>query len=120
MKDLRALAEAMPEQFRDCGWNWWGYVKGPTYLATDHHGRLYIMGFRRQGMNGAQPTFAHWPDGEESSRIVDGQDLAVREVPYRDDITGFDNPFARWIAAASPQAVLALYDEIDRLKEGLQ
>jgi hypothetical protein len=118
--DLRTLAEAMPEQFRDCDWRWQGYVKGPLYLATAEHGRLYIMGFKRQGMDGAQPMFAHTPEGAKYHRMELGSKLAVREVDYRDDITGFDNPFATWMAAASPQAVLALYDEIDRLKEGLR
>lgn len=38
---------------------------------------------------------------------------AVREVPYRTDVASVDHPDAQYIAAVSPDVVLALLDEIE-------
>ncbi len=104
-------------------WAWFGNRSGGVYLATPDRGRRYIMGFRRYGMNGAQPTFCvgsvmkpaaelvQFAVGDESVRgfkNADG-DASV----YRYDISGIDHPDARLIAAApdlleSGQDVLAL------------
>lgn len=105
---LRELAEAIPESYRDSPWHWFGQ-KGYVYeLATDRHGRLFIMGFERMGMRGAQPSFAHLLPGDEHHLMTKATELAQLEQPYRGDIVGFDNPFARWIAAANPHDVLEL------------
>lgn len=89
-------------------------------LSTVHHGRLFVMGFERQGMSGAQPQFpvAREPrdDGWVSHVMTKADEIAVTEVDYRNDIDYIDNPFATWIAAASPQAVLALYERIAALE----
>ena len=72
------------------------------------------MLFERMGMNGAQPAFAHRPPGSKYHLMTKATELAQLEAPYRDDITGFDNPFARWIAAANPMAVGEILDAYER------
>lgn len=40
-------------------WRWFGNVKTRTiHLATEQFGRLYVLGFKRWGLQGAQPVFA--------------------------------------------------------------
>lgn len=110
---LRGLLAEVPEEYRG-PWMWSGYVKGPIMLSTVNHGRMYVMGFTRQGMGGAQPLFPVYEDQWPVMRKASG--LAVREVEYRDDIVAIDNFAARWIAACSPATVAALLAEIDRLR----
>lgn len=90
-------------------WAWMGNRHG-LYLATTHSGRRYVMGFRRMGFNGAQPSF------RDGNRIVPAADLVLFEVGdrgvrgfeqgkadesvYRYDVIGIDNADARLIAAA--------------------
>lgn len=90
-------------------WAWFGGETG-FYLATERSGRRYVMGFRRRGMNGAQPTF------QSNSIMVPAEDLATFQVGdrsvrgfkqarsdssvYRYDVSGIDHPDARLIAAA--------------------
>jgi len=95
-------------------WHWSGYKNarlstGP-YLATwiPGYGRTTVMDCVRLGMKGAQPRF------NVDFIMQKGVDLAVREVPYRDDIVDIDHPDARFIAAA-PQIVADLLDHIDAL-----
>jgi hypothetical protein len=38
-------------------WAWYDDGPGSPYLATVKHGRTYVMGFARKGMNQAQPVF---------------------------------------------------------------
>ena len=53
--------------------------------------------------------------------MVKAREVAVQEVDYRSDIiVDIDNPVARWLAAASPNRVLALLDERDRLQDALR
>src|SRR5690606_27785976 len=41
-------------------WGWFGNTDvKDLYLATKQWGRHYVMGFRRWGMQSAQPEFAH-------------------------------------------------------------
>lgn len=89
LQALQAAATPAP-------WRWAGSVKRPM-LTTVHHGLTYVMGFVRSGMHGAQPTFqkyetiGRWGSGH----MVPTSELAVREVPYRDDIVDIDHPDAR-------------------------
>jgi len=100
-------------------WGWFGDQHG-VYLATQHSGRRYVMGFRRFGMNGAQPTFqidrmgmvpaSELVEFDVGDRAVRGVKAALAAVSvYRYDVTAIDHPDARLIAAAP--------DILDALKE---
>jgi hypothetical protein len=88
-------------------WGWFGSTRNGNsiYLATVHGGRRFVMGFKRKGMSGAEPTF------QINKRMVPASDLAVYEVcpeatsasderVYRHDIIGLRSADARLIAAA--------------------
>jgi len=47
-----------------------------------------------------------------------GVELAVREVPYRDDIVAIDHPIARFMAAADPTTVLGLLNDSEEVEMG--
>lgn len=91
-------------------WAWFGNRSGGVYLATPDRGRRYIMGFRRYGMNGAQPTFAIGGIMQPASELVafavgDGTARGFKEADkdpsvYRYDVREIDHPDARLIAAA--------------------
>lgn len=98
-------------------WGWFGTDHG-VYLATKHSGRRFVMGFRRLGMNGAQPTFQIEKKGmvpasdlvqfEVGSKAVRGFAEAKKDgTVYRYDVTAIDHPDARLIAAA-PELLDAL------------
>lgn len=118
LDELRALAEAVPVRGP---WRWWGRVKrrqGPPtainlvgYRPDSGIGGIHLaVGFRRCGMQGAQPTF------NQDGLMVPADEVPVHEVDYRDDIVALDDPTARWIAAADPDTVLALIDELEELR----
>lgn len=123
--ELRRLAEALPTG----PWGWFG-GESSMYLATKHSGRLYLMAFARRGMNGAQPVFrtghtitpaAELAQFEVGDRSVVGFKAARKDGSvYRYDIRGFDNDVARWMAACSPDVVLALLDDRYRLRKALE
>ena len=114
---LRALAEAATPG----PWQWYGWRGQHIQLSTVGRGVATVMGFARYGMQGAQPVFfERTADDRECSMITGryrkGDDLIVQEVEYRGTIDHLDNADAKWIAAASPDVVLALLDRIDRLE----
>lgn len=139
MNDEELQAIRAREQVATPGpWGWFGNVDtAHLYLATRRWGRHFVMGFRRLGMQGAQPEFV---TGRRWRRNLDGSvdfgavgsgiepaarlaryavapDATKRTDPsvYRGDITGFHNPDAEFIAHAR-QDVADLLDEVDRLR----
>lgn len=98
-------------------WCWFGNRSGGLYLATTHSGRKYVMGFRRYGMNGAQPVFRSADRMVPASELVefevgDGTARGFKQADkdgsvYRFDVSGIDNADARLIAA-SPDLLNAL------------
>lgn len=119
LAELRALAEAVPVRGP---WRWWGRVKRHPGPPTDINlvgrcpdsgigGFHMAVGFRRCGMQGAQPTF------NRDGIMVRADQVPVYEVTYRDDIVALDDPTARWLVAVDPDTVLMLLDEIDMLRE---
>jgi hypothetical protein len=122
-KEIQAALDAIPAP----PWHWIGDTKhqGPM-LATKHSGWIYVMGFKRLGMRGAQPAFpVRGEDGyllitpcreiEERSAVA-AKDAAIPRAPYDPDtIRGIDNPVARWLEH-SAQYAKELLDEVDRLK----
>lgn len=107
--------DAAPQKHTPGPWGWFGNIKhGGPYLATQHSGRQWVMGFRRLGMSHAQPVF------QRDGLLVDGKELAIFEVcrdatsadderVYRHDIVGFRSADAHLIAAA-PDLYEALAD----------
>ena len=107
-------------------WGWFGDHHG-IYLATKHSGRRYVMGFKRKGLNGAEPTF------QVNQRMVPASDLVEFEVGegvargfaqgkkdgsvYRYDVRGIDCADARLIAAA-PDLLAALKAVLAEYREG--
>jgi hypothetical protein len=90
------------------GWAWFG-GRDDLYLATNHGGRRYVMGFKRKGMRSAQPTFqiggimhgaiddlTEYAVGDGAAR---GQAEADKDPSvYRMDVKSVDHPDARRIA----------------------
>jgi hypothetical protein len=109
-------------------WSWFGNAKNnEVYLATTHSGRRYVMGFRRWGMRGVQPSFQPAKRGlvpaenlftfEVGNRHVRGVAQAREdETVYRLDINGIDCADARLIAAA-PDLVKPAPDAADLLEQ---
>ncbi|MBF0399943.1 MAG: hypothetical protein HQL90_04175 [Magnetococcales bacterium] len=103
----------MTQQHTPGPWAWFGdpSVRRPQYyLATVNGGRRIVMGFERAGFNGAQPTFnvrgiitpaadlCLFAVGQDG--VVGYRDARENKSVYRYDITCFDHPDARLIAAA--------------------
>jgi hypothetical protein len=102
-------------------WRWFGQRKTGMYLAWTRGGRRIVMDFVRQGMRGAQPQFQVYTEREGepwewSGLMTPASELAVLEVPYRDDIVEIDHPDARLIAWSPDMAVL-LADCLDFFDE---
>jgi hypothetical protein len=106
------------------------WMGGPhnIYFATTHSGRIFIMGFKRMGINGAQPVFP------VNGRLVPASDMLKFDVGdpsvtgmaaakadssvYRYDIRDIDNPEAQLLVAAR-NALPALLDELEGLRADL-
>ena len=80
-------------------WFWDVAPSGEVRLATPDRGRLFVMGFTRKGMQGAQPRFSLWGEGPRERRGGIMHDFA--------EAGGEDHPDARLIAAA-PELLEAL------------
>lgn len=115
-------------------WAWFGNTDvHNVYLATQHWGRHYVMGFRRWGMQGAQPEFWNRPDPDviKGSLGPDSHHTTAAESPiyevapdalsahdrrvYRRDLVGIRNADATFIAH-SREDVDYLLGEVDRLR----
>lgn len=113
--ELRArFASATRGPWRWCGNGGRKRREVHLYLATTHSGRIYIMDFVRSGWSGAQPRFH--PQGMP---MVDARDLLTYQVEYRDDISGINNPDARFLER-SWEDVDALLKELDATREALR
>jgi len=94
-------------------WGWIGDTRGGPILATQHSGQLYVMGFSRCGMQGAQPRFpVKAPSGW--SLMTDAKDLIVPRTDYDPKtFRDIDNPVARFLKDA-PQYIAELLEELNR------
>jgi len=105
----------------DCGsWAWFG-GRDDLYLATQNRGRQYVMGFKRKGLNSAQPTFQVKGimygaiDNLTAYEVGDGLARGQKEANadksvYRMDISGIDHPDARRIARVPDMEARILAD----------
>jgi hypothetical protein len=81
-----------PEVHTPGPWAWEVTASGEIRLQTPDRGKLYVMGFARQGMRGAQPRFSLWGDGPRERRGGIMHDFI--------EAGGDEHPDARLIAAA--------------------
>ena len=59
-------------------WHWEVTPSGEIRLATPDRGKLYVMGFERKGMHGAQPGAGQHADGRfRHHRHVDQHPVAL-------------------------------------------
>lgn len=80
-----------------------------VHLETTHSGRIYVLWFRRYGMQGAQPMFQH--DGF----IYGVEKFAVPRAKHHPDFDmDIDHPDAQAIVSA-PTDISALLAEVRRL-----
>lgn len=110
-------------------WKWRGYVngQGSPWLSTTGGGWRVVMQFARLGMTGAQPVFPHLHEGERWPLLVPAKEVPVFEVApcatspkdpdvYRPDIKGLRTPMAGYLAEVDAETVLAMVEEIRRLR----
>ena len=104
------------------GWAWFG-GRNDLYLATSTGGRRLVMGFRRKGMNEAQPTFQlggrmvgaidHLTAYVVGDGVARGQKQADSDPSvYRMDVKFVDHPDARRIARVPDMEKRILDDSI--------
>ena len=123
MSDVAERIEVALQGVTQGDWYWGGSIKFGIRLMSKASGRPYVMDFRRHGMQGAQPIFPVQTDAElldapptwHNGVMTDATHLAIRGVPYRDDVVDIDNPNARLIAAA-PSLLRDALDEIRSLQ----
>ena len=99
-------------------WRWDGHTRFGIRLDSITSGRPIVMGFVRHGMRGAQPTFWDRKAGEHPAHngtYRKAVDIAVLEVPYRDDVVALRNADAEFIAHSRAD-VEALIAEVERLR----
>ncbi|WP_435018433.1 hypothetical protein TA3x_000407 [Tundrisphaera sp. TA3] len=109
-------------------WAWFGTAScEDLWLGTAHSGRIYVMGFKRWGRQGAQPIFQVKGKGmvpakelvqfEVGNREVVGMTQAKSERSvYRHHVRGIAHPDARLIAAA-PELLEALEDVLSKIEQ---
>lgn len=117
--DIEAI-KARAEAATPGPWYWGGNLSFPG--GIDLRARVsntpIVMQFRRWG-NGGEPCF--WKRDRHKDPAMHGEhqrgrDIAVREVPYRDDVVALDNADAEFIAHARTD-VPALVAEVERLRQ---
>ena len=109
-------------------WRWAGDTKwsGP-WLSTVGGGMRAVLGFRRKGMDSAQPTFPHLREGHSWPLMVKADEVPIFEVcpeatsktdprVYRQDIVGLRTPVAQYLAEVDAETVLALVAEVRALR----
>lgn len=103
-------------------WYWGGNL---TAKGIDLRARIsntpIVMAFRRWG-NGGEPCF--WKRDPQKDPAFFGEyqrarDIAIREVPYRDDVARLDNADAEFIAR-SREDIDWLISEVDTLRLRLE
>jgi hypothetical protein len=95
-------------------WHWVGYVRPHDLtLQTVGRGGLYVMQFRRKGMQSGEPWFQDPP----RNRVAPASEFYKTDHAGR--ILDIDRPDARAIAAA-PQDIADLLEEVGRLREALE
>jgi hypothetical protein len=85
-------------------WEWTEWGNGRLKLSTPDRGKLIVMDFVRQGMNGAVARFAHWDGIEDGAPRARIGGILENSVILK---TGGMHPDARLIAAA-PELAEAL------------
>jgi hypothetical protein len=107
-------------------WMWHGqYETKSLTLCTKKGGMQYVMGFKRWGMQGAQPEFNGF------GRLTGAADLPVFQVApdatsiddprvYRGTLVGIRHPDAEFIAHSRQDVddLLAYIDELESRLEG--
>lgn len=109
--DTQTRPQAVAATHTPGPWIWYGSTDHyPRFhLATERHGRRFVMGFVRAGMQSAEPIF------QINGRMVKASELVRYDVDrsvkgvtaakgaesvYRQDFSEIDHPDARLIASA--------------------
>lgn len=100
-------------------WHWIGDTRTGPALVTKHSGWRYVMGFRRLGMNGAQPNFPTAIPPRGHTIMVSARDQIIPHTDYDTrTFRGIDNPVAQFLEH-SAQYVAELLAENERLRSEL-
>lgn len=110
----RLLSEATPGP-----WAWFN-SKVETHLATIDRGQIYVMGFARRGMNGAQPMFQVRPDGPGSGVMRTAAELgdAMKSHPDAALIVAAVNVLPAHLAVVDAARKAAISNHAPMLADG--
>lgn len=100
-------------------WHWIGNCTSGPILVTKHSGWIYVMGFRRLGMHGAQPEFPVRAGDSGFWLTHSAAEQIVPRAPHDPKtFRGIDNDVARFFER-SAEYVAELLAENERLRTEL-
>lgn len=123
LERLRALATTLTSLGLVGRWGWFGQDTSP-YLSTRTHGRQIVLGLTGQVVV-RTPAPAGGPCIMRKPREIPVYEVAPDAMSardtrvYRRDVIGMRTPVAEWLAECDPDTVLALLDEVTRLRVAL-
>lgn len=112
--DLEAV-DALLAKSTPGPWRWFGNMQyRQLYLATNHSGRRYVMGFKRWGMGNAQPEFQSESLMRDVAELVERGEIATKEYGPR-EVLSVSHPDMLLIERA-PELLASMRDELRALR----